>query len=121
MGAFDDVAYQYSAEQWAELAARTETELEATKKALAKVEAWRVCCIERSQVIFTGRFAVGTALGALRSERRDLVSTGWRHSEGLPAGRFPAKITSDRSMQQTRRGCPSATGSVGERQLDHGS
>jgi lactoylglutathione lyase len=60
-----------------------------------------VCCIERSQVIFTGRFAVGTALDAPRPVLRDLVSTGWRHSEGLPTVRFPVKITSDRSMQQT--------------------
>jgi hypothetical protein len=62
-----------------------------------------VCSIELSQVIFAGRFAVGTALGAPRPVRRDLVSTGWRHSEGLPTVRSPAKITCDSSMQQTRR------------------
>ncbi len=46
------------------------------------VDRRRVWCIERSQVIFTGRFAVRTALDAPRPVLRDLVSTGWRHSEG---------------------------------------
>jgi hypothetical protein len=60
-----------------------------------------VCCIEQLQVIFAGRFAAGTALRAPRPILWKLVSTGWRHSERLPAVRFPVKITSDRSMQQT--------------------
>jgi len=61
----------------------------------------RVCCIERWQVIFAGRFAVVTAAGAPAPVRCGLVSTGWWHSEGLLAVRFPVKITSDRSTQQT--------------------
>jgi hypothetical protein len=42
-----------------------------------------VCCIELSQVIFAGRFAVGTALGAPRPVCRDLISTCWR---SIPKG-----------------------------------
>jgi hypothetical protein len=67
----------------------------------ARHPVYGVCCIERSQVIFAGRFAVVTAAGAPAPVRCGLVSTGWWHSEGLLAVRFPVKITSDHSMQQT--------------------
>jgi hypothetical protein len=59
-----------------------------------------VCCIERSQVIFAGRFAVGTAPRRAEARTTRPFNTGWRHSAGLPAVRAPVKIASHRSMQQ---------------------
>jgi hypothetical protein len=55
-------------------------------------------------VIFAGRFAVDTPPTAPTPVQRDPVGAGRRHLEGVPAVRFPVKIASDGSMQQTPDG-----------------
>jgi hypothetical protein len=61
-----------------------------------------VCCIERSQVILTGRFAVNTPVRRTAGHDGKPHQPAVRHPERLPPVRSPVKIGSDRSMQQTR-------------------
>jgi hypothetical protein len=63
-----------------------------------------VCCIERSEVIFTGNLTAGSPSECLQPVLTRSRSTHLRAPSAVPTANLPAKITCDRSMQQSLRG-----------------
>jgi hypothetical protein len=74
--------------------------------ALARPDSRWVCCIEQSEEILTGNLTGGTPSGCFPAVPTRSRRAGQGALDGVLTVNLLAKITCDRSMQQTRRGWP---------------